>query len=95
MVHDGNDKGGHYYSYIRPNPEGDWFKFNDASVTRATSKEAIEDNFGDDEEDEKMRTNFSNAYAPPTHTCDRQFANNRALMDARALWIPGSLLALG
>jgi len=62
MVHDGNDKGGHYYSYIRPNPEGDWFKFNDASVTRATSKEAIEDNFGDDEEDEKMRTNFSNAY---------------------------------
>jgi ubiquitin carboxyl-terminal hydrolase 7 len=46
MVHSGTAGGGHYYAYFRPSARKRWYKFNDTKVTKATSEEAIEDNFG-------------------------------------------------
>ncbi len=46
MVHSGTAGGGHYYAYFRPSARKRWYKFNDTKVTRATSEEAVEGNFG-------------------------------------------------
>ncbi len=46
MVHSGTAGGGHYYAFFRPTSSKRWYKFNDMRVTKATSEEAIEDNFG-------------------------------------------------
>lgn len=46
LVHSGDLHGGHYFSFIRPEPDSGWFKFDDDRVTRATEKEVFEDNFG-------------------------------------------------
>ena len=46
LVHAGSINGGHYYAYLRPTKEKEWFSFNDSIVKRATKKEAIDDNFG-------------------------------------------------
>ncbi len=48
LVHSGDVNAGHYYALIKPNANGDWFKFDDDRVTRATDIEVYEDNFGAD-----------------------------------------------
>lgn len=37
---------GHYTAFVNPRCDGDWYKFDDRTVTKCTSKEAIENNFG-------------------------------------------------
>ena len=46
LVHFGDVGLGHYYSFLRPTPDKEWFKFDDEWVTREDSHVAIEDNFG-------------------------------------------------
>lgn len=46
LVHSGDLHAGHYYAFIKPEKDGDFYKFDDDRVTRATLKEAIDDNFG-------------------------------------------------
>lgn len=46
LVHAGDVGGGHYYAYIRPTQEPDWFRFDDDQITKATAEEAIEGNYG-------------------------------------------------
>jgi ubiquitin carboxyl-terminal hydrolase 47 len=36
MIHSGSASGGHYYAYIKDFAKGEWFCFNDQSVTRVT-----------------------------------------------------------
>jgi hypothetical protein len=36
MVHSGSASGGHYYAYIKDFKKGDWFCFNDQSVSRVS-----------------------------------------------------------
>merc|ERR1711874_774503 len=36
MVHSGSASGGHYYAYIKDFATGEWFCFNDQSVTKIT-----------------------------------------------------------
>ena len=48
LVHSGELNAGHYYAFLRPTAEGQFFKFDDDRVTRATRKEAMEENFGGD-----------------------------------------------
>eukprot|EP01111_Echinosteliopsis_oligospora_P012912 TRINITY_DN4502_c0_g1_i1.p1 TRINITY_DN4502_c0_g1~~TRINITY_DN4502_c0_g1_i1.p1 ORF type:complete len:1110 (+),score=317.42 TRINITY_DN4502_c0_g1_i1:80-3409(+) len=71
LVHSGDVHGGHYYAFIRPSVKPNWFKFDDDRVTVATDAQAIDDNFGGEEEycyisqGRKMTTThkkFSNAY---------------------------------
>lgn len=48
LVHSGEINAGHYYAFIKPGTEKDFFKFDDERVTRATRKEALEENYGGD-----------------------------------------------
>ncbi|KAM5508189.1 ubiquitin-specific protease ubp15 [Microsporum canis] len=46
VVHASGRSNAHYYTFIRPKPEGHFYKFDDDRVTLATMKEAMNDNFG-------------------------------------------------
>ena len=48
LVHSGDFNAGHYYAFLRPYKDGYFYKFDDDRVTRATMKEALEENFGGD-----------------------------------------------
>jgi ubiquitin carboxyl-terminal hydrolase 7 len=46
LVHSGDLNAGHYYAFLKPTKDGHFYKFDDDRVTRATLKEAIDENFG-------------------------------------------------
>lgn len=46
LVHSGDLNAGHYYAFLKPTKGGDFYKFDDDRVTRATRKEALDENFG-------------------------------------------------
>jgi ubiquitin carboxyl-terminal hydrolase 7 len=46
IVHDGSIASGLYYSFQRPTKDGPFYRFSNDRVTRATLKEALDDNFG-------------------------------------------------
>ncbi|KAF2153181.1 cysteine proteinase [Myriangium duriaei CBS 260.36] len=48
LVHSGDMNAGHYYAFIKPTKDGDFYKFDDDRVTRATKREALDENFGGD-----------------------------------------------
>lgn len=48
LVHSGDLNAGHYYAFLKPEKEGYFYKFDDDRVTRATNREALEENFGGD-----------------------------------------------
>jgi len=48
LVHSGDLNAGHYYAFLRPEKDGQFFKFDDDRVTRATMREALDENFGGD-----------------------------------------------
>lgn len=48
LVHSGDMNAGHYYAFLKTKNNGDFFKFDDDRVTRATKREAIEENYGGD-----------------------------------------------
>ncbi|KAK2746921.1 hypothetical protein FQN55_005407 [Onygenales sp. PD_40] len=48
VVHSGGIFGGSYWIYLRPKPNGPFFKFDDDRVTPVLLKEAMEDNYGGD-----------------------------------------------
>jgi hypothetical protein len=50
LVHSGGIHGGHYYAFIRPQLGSQWFKFDDDRVTKETTKKAVEEQFGGEEE---------------------------------------------
>lgn len=46
LVHSGDLHGGHYFGLLKPDVDGEWYKFDDDRVTPATEREVLEDNFG-------------------------------------------------
>ncbi|EHK97964.1 putative Ubiquitin carboxyl-terminal hydrolase 21 [Glarea lozoyensis 74030] len=46
LVHSGDLNAGHYYAFIKPTKDGWFYKYDDDKVTKATLREALEDNFG-------------------------------------------------
>ncbi|CAI9095951.1 OLC1v1031998C1 [Oldenlandia corymbosa var. corymbosa] len=46
LVHSGGLRGGHYYAFIRPNLDDQWYKFNDERVTKEDEKQALEEQYG-------------------------------------------------
>jgi len=52
LVHQGDVHGGHYYAFVRPDCKGSWFKFNDERVSKATKIDAVDDNYGNCDQDD-------------------------------------------
>ncbi|CAK8680531.1 unnamed protein product [Clavelina lepadiformis] len=62
LVHSGDNHGGHYVSYLNPEGDGKWFKFDDDVVSRCTKKEAFMGSFGGVGDDSFVGRNSTNAY---------------------------------
>jgi ubiquitin carboxyl-terminal hydrolase 7 len=50
LVHSGNPLAGHYYAFINPKLDGQWYKFNDDSVDSVMPCLAIDGSFGGEQE---------------------------------------------
>lgn len=48
LVHSGDFNAGHYYAFLKPKKDGDFYKFDDDRVTKATLREVLDENFGGD-----------------------------------------------
>lgn len=46
LVHKGSSNFGHYFAYLRPTADPQFYRFEDSSVTPAKLTEVLEDNFG-------------------------------------------------
>lgn len=49
LVHSGDLNAGHYYAFIKPTKDGWFYKYDDDKVTKATSREVLEENYGGEE----------------------------------------------
>jgi ubiquitin carboxyl-terminal hydrolase 7 len=63
LVHAGANQGGHYYAFVRPSGDK-WYKFDDETVTEVESKEAIEQQFGEDIQPQRPAFNMFARRAP-------------------------------
>ena len=46
LVHSGTVQAGHYYAYLRPSTEPQWYEFNDSIVRKVPEESAINNNYG-------------------------------------------------
>lgn len=46
VAHSGGIAGGQFYVFLRPGKDGQFYKFDDDRVTKATLREAVQNNFG-------------------------------------------------
>uniref|UniRef100_A0A1B6DYN4 Ubiquitin carboxyl-terminal hydrolase 47 n=1 Tax=Clastoptera arizonana TaxID=38151 RepID=A0A1B6DYN4_9HEMI len=63
MIHSGSASGGHYYAYIKDFSNGEWFCFNDQSVTRITNDDITKTYGGGG----AFRGYYSGAYSSSTN----------------------------
>lgn len=61
LVHSGDNHGGHYVVFINPKGDGKWCKFDDDVVSKCTKQEAIDHNFGGNDDDIGVK-HCTNAY---------------------------------
>ncbi|GLH00204.1 Ubiquitin carboxyl-terminal hydrolase 47 [Gryllus bimaculatus] len=62
MIHSGSASGGHYYAYIKDFRRGEWFCFNDQSVSRITNDDIMKTYGGG-----TVRGYYSGAYSSSTN----------------------------
>lgn len=48
LVHSGSPNSGHYFAFISPRADGNWFKFNDDAVDTVIPEQAFHSSFGGD-----------------------------------------------
>ena len=73
LVHSGDIAAGHYYAFLKPTKDGHFYKFDDDKVTRATMKEALDENFGGD------YTNLTNGNAGLRNPYSRTLSTKRSM----------------
>lgn len=61
LVHSGDNYGGHYVVYLSPSGGDKWLKFDDDVVSTCSQKDAVENNFGGNDDNIVIR-NCTNAY---------------------------------
>ena len=77
LVHSGDLNAGHYYAFIKPTKDAGYYRFDDDRVTRATKREALDDNFGG----EYATTNGVNGVRNPyTRTFSNKKSNNAYML---------------
>ncbi|CAI9765932.1 unnamed protein product [Fraxinus pennsylvanica] len=60
LVHSGGVHGGHYYAFIRPTLNDQWYKFDDERVTKEDMKRALEEQYGGEEELPQTNPGYNN-----------------------------------
>jgi ubiquitin carboxyl-terminal hydrolase 7 len=60
LIHGGQGHNGHYYAFIKPKKDGDWFRFDDDTVVPASPQQVFNEHFGNPV-DSNYRNTF-NAY---------------------------------
>ncbi|KAL8688003.1 MAG: hypothetical protein Q9218_005975 [Villophora microphyllina] len=73
LVHSGDLTAGHYYAFLKPTSDGHFYRFDDDKVTRATLKEALDENFGGD------YANMVNGHAGVRNPYTRTFSTKRSM----------------
>ena len=86
LVHSGDIAAGHYYAYLKPQKDGYFYKFDDDRVTRATLKEALEENFGGD------YTNLANGTTGMRNPYTRTISTKRSMSAYMLVYIRKSRL---
>ncbi|KIW07364.1 uncharacterized protein PV09_02210 [Verruconis gallopava] len=76
LVHSGDLNAGHYYAFLKPKKNGQWFKFDDDRVMRSLPREAISDNFGG----ELTTANGAPQRNPYTRTWTTKRSNNAYML---------------
>ncbi|KAK5144249.1 hypothetical protein LTR04_001636, partial [Oleoguttula sp. CCFEE 6159] len=87
LVHSGDLNTGHYYAFLKPHKNGDFFRFDDDRVTRATRREALEENFGGD-----YLMNGTNGIAGQRNPYTRTWSTKRAMSAYMLVYIRESRL---
>lgn len=77
LVHSGDLNAGHYYAFLKPEKGGDFYRFDDDRVTRATKREAIDDNFGGDY---STTTGAKGGHNPYTRQWSTKRSNNAYML---------------
>ncbi|CAG9094237.1 unnamed protein product [Plutella xylostella] len=62
LVHSGDNHGGHYVVFINPRGDGKWCKFDDDVVSRCSAREAVEYNYGGQEDAPHLPRRATSAY---------------------------------
>jgi hypothetical protein len=93
LVHSGGIHGGHYYAFIRPQLGSQWFKFDDDRVTKETTKKAVEEQFGGEEEvgpPSCLATEYS-AFRIEPQKCTKEVIHNLTQARIRKILLSGLL----
>ena len=86
LVHSGDLNAGHYYAFIKPTKDGHFYKFDDDRVTRATKKEAMEDNFGGE------YTNLPNGLQQQRNPYTRQWSTKKSMNAYMLVYVRESMI---
>ena len=86
LVHSGDLNAGHYYAFLKTRRNGHFYKFDDDRVTRATPREAIDDNFGGD------YTNLANGVTSIRNPYTRTLSTKRSMSAYMLVYIRQSRL---
>ncbi|KAG0307057.1 hypothetical protein BGZ98_001151 [Dissophora globulifera] len=54
LVHSGDLHSGHYFALLKPERDGNWYRFDDDRVTQVTLKEVLDENYGGGESLENL-----------------------------------------
>ncbi|KAL8822613.1 MAG: hypothetical protein Q9191_006654, partial [Dirinaria sp. TL-2023a] len=87
LVHSGDFNAGHYYAFLKPTADGYFYRFDDDRVTRATMKEALEENFGGD------YANISDGNTGVRNPYTRKLSTKRSMSAYMLVYIRQSRLA--
>lgn len=87
LVHSGDMNAGHYYSFLKPTKDSPFYKFDDDRVTRATNREALDENFGGE-----YNVNGANGGLKVQNPFTRQWSTKRSMSAYMLVYIRESRL---